>query len=40
MSILTTKRRSRRPIDLPSVWLGLGLVIGSATTLLIGWLVR
>ena len=40
MSILTTKRRSRRPADLPSVWLGAGMVLGCAVTLLIGWLVR
>jgi len=40
MSLLTRRPRSRRPIDLPSVWLALGLVLGSATTLLIGWLVR
>ena len=39
MSILTTKRR-RRPIDLPSVWLGLGLVIGCAVTLFVGWVAR
>ena len=40
MSILTTKRRRRPVADLPSAWLGAGMVIGCAVTLLIGWLVR
>jgi len=39
MSILTTKRR-RRPIDLPSVWLALGMALGCAVTLFIGWVIR
>ena len=38
--LLTRKRRGRSPADLPSVWLGLGLVIGCAVTLLIGWAIR
>jgi len=40
MSILTTKRRRRPVADLPSAWLGAGMVIGCAVTLLIGWMVR
>jgi len=39
MSILTTKRR-RRPIDLPSVWLALGMALGCAVTLVVLWVAR
>ena len=40
MSILMTKRRRRPVADMPSAWLGLGMVLGCAVTLLIGWMVR
>jgi len=40
MSILTTKRRRRPVADLPSAWLGAGMIIGCAMTLIIFWVLR
>jgi len=40
MSLLTRKRRSRSPADLPSVWLALGMALGCAVTLFVGWIIR
>ena len=39
MSILTTKRR-RRPADVRAAWLGAGMIIGCAMTLIIFWVLR